>query len=95
MLEKYKCDICGKQFDTERVRNISVPTKIFGDRLFKHKKEYNEDGESYFKSVTDVRMCDRCFEYYWKLNQKGFAEIKIYEDERMPYGAQLDVSKNF
>lgn len=98
MLDVAKCEICGKEYNFNKLRYIQVPIKYYGKKLWGQRRETDEEGRTYFKTTENVIMCDKCFEYFWKLNDRGFASIVRHGGTKIGTGRQpmvLDVTKNF
>ena len=97
-METIKCDICGKQCDLKNARQAQVPAKYYGEKLYNHSKEIDRNGKIYFKTTENIIMCDKCFDYFWKLNDRGFASVETSVKQKTNTGDRnvcLDVCKNF
>lgn len=72
---EFKCDICGKVHKVEKnlkepknpLKTISMPAK-----------RYDCEGRNFSKGISNVDVCDSCFEKYWEYSQNRYSVSDCY-----------------
>lgn len=73
---EFKCDVCGKvhrnEYDPLRTqknpfKTVSIPAK-----------EYDCEGKNFSKKMSQVDMCENCFNHYWEYVQRKYEVSDCY-----------------
>lgn len=61
---RYYCDVCGKEVNEYALKKCDIPSI-----------KWDCEGRRSQKSVEKMELCSVCFNAWWKISNKYFAEI--------------------
>ena len=67
---EFKCDVCGKvhRKECDPLRTQISPLKTVNIPA----KRYDCEGKSFSKGMSNVDMCENCFDKYWEYMQSKY-----------------------
>lgn len=64
VIEKYYCDVCGKEVEPKGFKYITVPCKC-----------WDCEGRSFSKGERKIELCDECANAFFNITMEQFAEV--------------------